>query len=675
MSRSFVSSVRSTLAAFVVAIAAFASPASALDPGEVGARIDAAQKLLDDWQLAEAAVIAEALYAALPDVPPVQAIVGRVKFHQGDFLGAKRLLERASEGGVDPDLLTLATSTYEETKGSRSFESEHFVVRTPPGKDELLAPIAIDALEQAYDRITVAFDYEPKHKIAVDILHDARGLASVSTLTVQEIETSGTIALCKFNRLMVTSPKALARGYGWLDTLSHELIHLIISEKAHNEVPIWLHEGLAKYSETLWRGDPGLALEAPSENILAAAVKKNELITFEQMHPSMAKLPSQRDTALAFAEVFTVIEWMHTQKVGGGARQTGGDVAADKLAAYATSNQLLVELGGGADMDTALKSAVGKDLKRMQRVWKRYLKKRKFKLVPGAEPEKLRFVRNARGGGRSVDEDEDEGALDEAKTKQARRYVRLGNLLLRRGRLKAATLEYEKARAEIDSPSPVLSNRLAQIKMELGEIEEVRSLLDETLAAYPFDPQTRVLLGRLALRDEDFTGARHHYERAAWENPFNPEIHLALRRIGQATSDADVEKRATDAIRLLGGHKEAAAGWVEPPKRSPFGTLSITSAPWGELLLDGKPTGLTTPVTDLRLTPGKHRVRVRDVASGKQAAAPLVVDEGGAARLTLTLEPVTPEQVEQWVRDEAATSRPPPADPPPTDPPPTGTAE
>src|SRR5690606_21850179 len=134
----------------------------------------------------------------------------------------------------------------------------------------------------------------------------ARGLANVSTLTVQEIETSGTIALCKFNRLMVTSPKALARGYSWLDTLAHELIHLVISEKSKNTVPIWLHEGLAKYSESLWRdGVPGLALDPASENLLASAVKKNDLVTFEQMHPSMAKLPSQEKTALAFAEVFT----------------------------------------------------------------------------------------------------------------------------------------------------------------------------------------------------------------------------------------------------------------------------------------------------------------------------------------------------------------------------------
>ena len=88
---------------------------------------------------------------------------------------------------------------------------------------------------------------------------------------------------------MITSPKALARGYSWLDTLAHEFIHLIISEKSKNTVPIWLHEGLAKYSESLWYGEAGLALEPASENLLADATKDNDLVTFEEMHPSMAK--------------------------------------------------------------------------------------------------------------------------------------------------------------------------------------------------------------------------------------------------------------------------------------------------------------------------------------------------------------------------------------------------
>jgi hypothetical protein len=42
-------------------------------------------------------------------------------------------------------------------------------------------------------------------------------------------------------------------GYPWLDTLAHEYTHFIVSRVSHNTVPIWFHEGLAKFEERRWR--------------------------------------------------------------------------------------------------------------------------------------------------------------------------------------------------------------------------------------------------------------------------------------------------------------------------------------------------------------------------------------------------------------------------------------
>ena len=102
-------------------------------------------------------------------------------------------------------------------------------------------------------------------KIAVEIYPDARGLARATGLTIRQIETSGTIAVCKYHRLMIISPLAAANGYSWADTLAHEFIHLVISKKSRNKVPIWLH-GLAKYYESSWRTKPGQALSASSKS-------------------------------------------------------------------------------------------------------------------------------------------------------------------------------------------------------------------------------------------------------------------------------------------------------------------------------------------------------------------------------------------------------------------------
>ena len=599
----------------------------------VSDRLAQGQQALAMWQLDEAAAIAAELDKKLPDVPPVQALLGAVRFHQGDYESAVRLLKRAGEAGDAPGLLPLAESTLKETRGFVSAESAHFVVRVPAGKDELLLPIALEALEQAYTRITAAFDYEPRHKIAVDVLHDARGLASVSSLTVKEIETSGTIALCKYNRLMITSPKALARGYGWLDTLAHEFLHLIISEKSHNSVPVWLHEGLAKYNETRWRGPPGLALDPSSENLLAKATKSGKLITFEQMHPSMAKLPSQEDTALAFAEVFSVIEFIE-----GNVADVGGKRA---------TNVLLEGLRDELDMDAALRRATGRDLAGLQKDWRAHLQKRPFKIVPGAEPVKLTFVKDARGGAVASDEVEDEAALQEAATKgkAGRRYVRLGNLLRERRRLRAAATEYEKATGITGVTSPVLHNRLAGVLIETGEVEKARAVLNRSVAVFPDDPQTRVLLGRLALKADAWAEARTHYERATWENPFIPEVHLALLTVADKTADAALRTRSETALRLLAGQgKRAPSSALFIADGVAFGTISLRTEPWGKLHVDGTDTGTLTPAVDLRLVPGKHFLRVEDQVSGRADGIAVEVVAGRSQDFSLTLRALNDEQ-------------------------------
>jgi tetratricopeptide (TPR) repeat protein len=627
------------LLVFALLVTGDARDARAQDAAGVASRIEAVQRALDDWQLDRAVKLSEELYQQLPNVPPVQAVVGAVKFHQGDYDGAVRMLERAAEGGTAPALLDIARSTREETKGFVSQSSEHFVVRTAPGKDEILAPIALRALEDAYRHVSEAFDYRPDHKIPVDVLHDPKGLASVSTLTVDEIRTSGTIALCKYNRLMITSPKALARGYGWLDTLAHELIHLVISEKSHNNVPIWLHEGLAKYSESLWRdGTAGLALDPASENLLAKATKSGELITFEQMHPSMAKLPSQEDTALAFAEVFTVIEMLH------------------KESGYAKTNKLLLKLRDGLTMDAALVASVGTDLKGLQRKWNRYLRARKFKRTPGAEPRELRFVGDARRRAGGADADEAEAALAEAKGRKARRYVRLGNLLRERGRLRAATVEYEKARARSPLPSPILGNRLASLYLELKEKEKARGAVQEALKIFPDDPQAHVLMGRIALLEQEWATAKKHYLRTTWENPFHPEVWVGLLRVAERTDDAALIELAKKNLKLLAGHAKADGGAASyaPGEGEPFGTLSISSSPWGRVWIDGEDTGATTPLIDLPLTPGAHRVRVEDPIDGRLASVEVLVRDGHAERMEMSLKAVSEAEREAIYKLESA---------------------
>ncbi|MFL5308832.1 MAG: hypothetical protein ACJ79H_00120, partial [Myxococcales bacterium] len=197
--------------------------------------IEGAQRDLGELVSQDGASVAAAFFRA------------RVLFEQGKYAESVSAYgEARSRGASQIDgfeaQAKLAQAVADEVKGDEAHESAHFVVYTRPGKDALLVPYALEALEKAHAALTQDLGYSPPGKIRVEVYETAQALARVSPLTVAEIKASGTIALCKYNRLMITSPRALLRGYAWLDTLSHEFVHYLVTRKGRNAVPIWLQE-------------------------------------------------------------------------------------------------------------------------------------------------------------------------------------------------------------------------------------------------------------------------------------------------------------------------------------------------------------------------------------------------------------------------------------------------
>ena len=50
---------------------------------------------------------------------------------------------------------------------------------------------------------------------------------------------------------------------------------------------------------------------------------------------------------------------------------------------------------------------------------------------------------------------------------------------------------------------------------------------------------------------------------------------------------------------------DAAAG-------KPTARLSLAVAPWGEVYVDGRKKGISPPLTEVRLAPGKHDIEIRN---------------------------------------------------------------
>jgi hypothetical protein len=78
-----------------------------------------------------------------------------------------------------------------------------------------------------------------------------------------------------------------------------------------------------------------------------------------------------------------------------------------------------------------------------------------------------------------------------------------------------------------------------------------------------------------------------------------------------------------------------AVAAAPPPAPAPpqTATLMLTVSPWGEIYIDGKRRGLASPVATIELTPGRHRVEIRN-ASQPSYLANVTVQAGDTQQLT-----------------------------------------
>jgi len=484
--------------------------------------------LLEEEQVEEARALVEPLLASHPSDPAVQAAAGALRFHEQRYHEAVELLQKAegARQGLGGEYLDLARGTLEITRGYARAEGEHFVVYAPKGKDEVLAPYLLEALEAQRRALEQDLGFAPPGKVAVEIVETPRGLARLSTLTEEEIKTSGTIAVCKFNKMMVTSPKALLRGYDWLDTAAHEYVHYALSRRTRGNAPIWLHEGLAKWLETRWRGEGGEAFSPYAAALLRDAARRGKLITFAEMHPSMAKLPSQEAAALAFAEVAAAAEYLLSR---------GGRPLVQRI---------LDLVRDGKSAEEAVSLALGVPFDAFLADWKRHLLARPLPEGGETELSRLRFKGDPKHGGSHSEwaEIPDEGA---------RGHARLGEIFRERGRWEAARLEYGKAVKKVGAKNPALASKFALASMMAGRDADAEQALSEALRGHPGYAALNVGLGRLYLKKGEWAKAREALLLANRTDPFDPEIHAGLAKAYESLGEAALASRERRFAEIL----------------------------------------------------------------------------------------------------------------------------
>lgn len=498
------------------------APITAAAPGKATER---AHEALRELRIEDA----ERAIARAPAGPERDFVEGLLHFHRGSYEAALRALEASLEAappGPHDDrreLHALIQGTHEATRSFLETRSPdgRYVVRHAPGPDEILVPYVLEALERADQALEQHLGVRVPGPILLEVVPTAATLAQVSTLTEEAILRTGTIALCKWDRLMVTSPRALVRGYPWMDTISHELVHLVLSRASRDKAPVWFQEGVAKFLERTWRGEPPRAhLDPGSRGLLAEAVHKDQLLPFQRLHPSIALLPSQRDAALAFAQVATFFENFHATH--------GSDGLRDAVA----------HIAKGTDARTALARVAGTSFASLEARWKRDLRERTPREADAPPVQPLRFRK-----GEHMDESQ------EVEVEQARRFLRLGDLLWDRNRPGAAKVEYAKAHRAAPE-DPIVASRLARAALAAGDAPRALDAIDSVIARHPDHAPAHAVRGSALLAQGNRAAAAGAAREAIRLNPFDPRPHCDL---AAATEDEAERRREGHACRTLGG--------------------------------------------------------------------------------------------------------------------------
>lgn len=466
--------------------------------------------------------------AALRRTPESRYLASMVAFYQGRYAAASSeltevipLLPASIREGAAAQVGAV-TGAARRTEGFQTLTSTdgRYIVRFEEGADRILAPYVLTQLAAADATLSELLGYRHPGPIRIELYGAPEALAEVSTLSVRAIETTGTIAICKFDRLMVTSPRVLTHGYPWADTVSHELVHLLLARATRDHAPTWFHEGVAKFLETApYHGRAVLSLNASERQILHDRLVANDLIPFERFYPSVAMLPTPEDAALAYAEAATAIAAFYGEKGTAGLHDLLHTISSDVEPRAAMSRML------GVPFDTWI-----------ARVWA----DTKRQAAPAAS-EAIDVPRFRRGN------PDDEDDATEVRSPEASRHVRLGDMLWGRRHPLAASREYGLARALAPRDAVVLS-RLGRAALEGGDAQAAIDAARAALASRPDHAPARSLLAAAIAR----SGDRHRAVLAAYDalryNPFDPTPHCVL---AEATDDPATRERERTVCQNL----------------------------------------------------------------------------------------------------------------------------
>lgn len=495
---SWFGAARRTIAAGCAAVAVVGARPAIAAGGIVDPRLILATRHIEKLEVAEAGKV----LADIPEEGDALIVHTLLALYTGDCDRAVALIEKASTGneeaarffgGVARGCAMVTASTVTVTD-----EAAGVSIRLKDDDDAPLVPYLVEVLGKALASLERDLGVTMPRPVRIELVRDHHSLSAITGLSLEAAQNTGTLAVAKWGRVTMLSPRAIPHGYAWADTLMHELTHLAVTRASADEAPLWLQEGVAKRQEPRWRA-PFLYDGQPSPDAIAVAgFKRNLGLGLDQLGPSIAMLPSAEQAGVAFAEVTSFVHFW-TKEAGDGALP-----------------KLLVALdtpGRDVPIDETLKTVSGADLKGWDARWRAHLAEAAPPLPPDT------FL-----------------SPPSPKRKELARRSRLGDLLAARDHHAAAVKELERAVSAAPT-DPSGHARLAASLAALGQKDRA----DKEIAT--LESVNGAHAGYLALHAAmrraagDEAGAAIAADHALWNGAYDPAVACAGAAPGELPAE------------------------------------------------------------------------------------------------------------------------------------------
>jgi tetratricopeptide (TPR) repeat protein len=492
-----------------------------------------AEAALERWDGEEAYRLAHALYSQHAQDPRVVALLTKASLYRGEYLEALRWAERWGEVAPTDEAAkgwqAFAEQTAWAVQDFKAYSSPHFTLRLHEARDGILAEYALEALEKAYEVLGRDLGYRPHAPVRIEIFPDAERFHAASSLSKRDIEVAGAVGICKFDKVMLLSPRVLLRGYRWLDALVHEYVHYVIVKLSDDKAPIWVHEGMAKHEESRWRTPASLYLSPTNRTLLAEALRTGEFVTFAQMEPSLVRLETPHQVQLAYAEAASAVDFVLSRVGYPGLREVFLHMARS----------------GTHGAQGPIEQVLGMPFAAFEGEWKQFLQAKQLQPVSGVQLAQFKVVEREDGDADRLEQE----ALQSASVE---RDLALGELMRQRGRATGAVYYYERARKGRPDSALVL-NKLAGALIAAQRTPEAVPHLLHALDVAPDYGASHATLGEVYRLLGQMDKARDHYEQAIQINPFDPTPHYHLAELYRRAGETQAaEREAGIAGRLTG---------------------------------------------------------------------------------------------------------------------------